>query len=434
MCGVEAEKAGPCVLAVFTCFPFPVVSGTQRRIAGNLDLLQRLGCTNHVLYYVNDEQTADSIEESSMRGLCVESICAGSRREQHEFGNWSLALHKLDFFVRGALETKGRRYPFSMRYDAVGACRRILREAHRVNANIVILPSIFMHYADRLTAEGFRVIADAYDVLSEITASILDGHRDERWWKRFSLYANYLACRAQERIFFPRCDEIWATSDSEAESLARFAPGARILVVPSSLDERVVRPSGQASVGEYVGFIGLYSFQPNLEAVLFLAEQVFPFVIARQPQARLRLAGAGLPAEARKRLDRIPNIDLLGLVPDSGKFIDECAVIALPILVRGGVPVKLIESMARGKAVVVRPEIVGGLPVQDGKDLIIREDPREFADAVLSLLTHPEESARLGENARRTFLDNWSTESALKNMRQKSIIWKWGGKKHQDYA
>jgi len=271
-----------------------------------------------------------------------------------------------------------------------------------MHADIVILPSVFMHYTDRLAAEGFRVIADAYDVLSEITASLMKSHREENWQKRLSLYANYLACRAQERIFLPRCDEIWATSWSEAEVLSRIAPRTRILVVPNSLDERIIRPNGQIPMGDYVGFLGLYSFQPNLEAALFLAEQVFPAVIARRPAARLRLAGAHLPEEARKRLGRIPNIDLLGLVPDSGKFI--------------------VESMARGKAVVARPELVDGLPVLDGKDLLVRTDPEEFAKAIVDLLARPEEAARLGENARRTFVDNWSTESALKNMRRKSIL------------
>ena len=375
-----------------------------------------------MLYYTNEEQTATVLEAISIQGLCAEAICAGSRREQDQFGKWSLILHKLDSLVRGALGIRARRYPFSMRYDAVGACRRILVEARRMHADIVILPSVFMHYTDRLAAEGFRVIADAYDVLSEITASLMKSHREENWQKRLSLYANYLACRAQERIFLPRCDEIWATSWSEAEVLSRIAPRTRILVVPNSLDERIIRPNGQIPMGDYVGFLGLYSFQPNLEAALFLAEQVFPAVIARRPAARLRLAGAHLPEEARKRLGRIPNIDLLGLVPDSGKFIDECAVIALPILVRGGVPVKLVESMARGKAVVARPELVDGLPVLDGKDLLVRTDPEEFAKAIVDLLARPEEAARLGENARRTFVDNWSTESALKNMRRKSIL------------
>ncbi len=405
-----------------TCFPFPAVSGTQLRFAGNLGLLQRLGCRNHVLYFSNEDQNTPLTEQDPVRELCEGMTCAGPRREQHQFGNLSLALHKLDFLLRGALRIKGRRYPFSMRYDAVEACGRIVAEAHSVRADIVIIPPMFMHYADRLATEGFLVIADAYDVLSEVTASLLESHREESWHKRLSLYANHLACREQELNFLPRCAEIWATSCSEADALSRIAPEVNILVVPNSLDEQIVQPKGRAPAGEYVGFIGLYSYQPNLEAVLFLAEHVFPAVVARRPEARLRIAGGNLPGDVVKRIGRIPNIDLLGHVPDSGQFIDECAVIALPVLVRGGVPLKLVESMARGKAVVARPEIVAGLPVLDGKDLLVRRDPEEFAAAVADLLADPSEAARLGKNARQTFIDHWSMGSALENMRQKSIL------------
>ena len=41
--------------------------------------------------------------------------------------------------------------------------------------------------------------------------------------------------------------------------------------------------------------------------------------------------------------------------------MDECAVLALPVFMRGGVPLKLIEAMARGKAIVASPELIGGV-------------------------------------------------------------------------
>jgi len=66
----------------------------------------------------------------------------------------------------------------------------------------------------------------------------------------------------------------------------------KVVVVPNSLDEHTFQP-GQDAAAENVGFIGTYSSVPNLEAALFLAEQVFPPLLQRRPGVRLRLAGGG---------------------------------------------------------------------------------------------------------------------------------------------
>ncbi len=410
------------VLSVFTCFPFPAVSGTQIRIAGILRLIRQLGCRSHVLYFLNKEQGAIDRKSPEMSSLCEEVTCAGFRREQSEFKVHELVLHKMDFFIRGAMGIPGKRYPFSMRYDAVAADRSILAEGKRVGADVVLPPPQFVHYADLLIGEGMKVIADAYDVLSEITSSLVESHRREGWIKRLGLYSNYLACRGQERIFLPRCSEIWATSRTEAEAFSRIAPNIPVLVVPNCLEEERVRPAPSGSLGRHVGFIGLYSYQPNLEAAIFLAEKIFPVVLARCPNARLRLAGGGMPKPVEQRLKILPNVDVLGKVPDSGKFMDDCAVLALPMFVRGGVPLKLVEAMARGKAVVTTSGMVNGLPVRDGVDLLIRNGAEDFALAVTELMHSPDGAMRLGENARATFLEHWSMTAALKTLRQRSIL------------
>ena len=61
-----------------------------------------------------------------------------------------------------------------MSYDRIGAAEIILAEARRVQADFVVLPSMFMHYTAALRQQGFRVIIDAADVLSNLSASFMD--------------------------------------------------------------------------------------------------------------------------------------------------------------------------------------------------------------------------------------------------------------------
>ena len=73
-----------------------------------------------------------------------------------------------------------------------------------------------------------------------------------------------------------------------------------------------------------------------------------------------------MPTDEAMKL-RALNVEVLGPVADSGRFMNDCAVLALPGFIHGGVPRKAIEDMARGKAVVASPELVEGLVIADGK-------------------------------------------------------------------
>jgi len=408
------------VLTVLPDFPFPATTGLHLRMVSNLEFVHRLGCFSALLYFSTEGREPAPAESTPLAQICDEVRHGGRRLPHSDFSTASLIGHKIDFLVRGALGLPGKRYPFSMSYDRIGAAEIILAEARRVKADFVILPSFMLHYAAPLKSGGFRVIGDAIDVLTELTARFYSNY-GKGAISRLGLYANYLASRTQERVFLAQCSEVWATSPPEAEALARIAPGVNVVVVANSLDERVFQP-GPETVNENVGFIGTYSSVPNLDAAMFLAERVFPIVLQKNPAARLKLAGASLPATDETKLRSLGYVDLLGAVADSNELYSPCRVIALPVFVRGGVPLKIVEAFAREKAVVACPELVEGLGVQDGHDVLVRENPEDFAQAISLLLSDVAFCRRLAKNGRETFMRNWSRSHAEEILRRSSML------------
>ena len=256
-------------------------------------------------------------------------------------------------------------------------------------------------------------------MLTRVTASFFKNLKGRGG--RLGLYANYVASRTQERIFLKECSELWATSDAEAEDFRRICADVRVLVVPNSLDENAIQPAHETAEPA-VGFIGTYSYDPNLQAALFLAEKVFPRVLEKCPNAILRIAGANMPTDAAGRLQSSKNVEMLGRVADSGQFMSDCAVLALPVFIRGGVPLKVIEAMARGKAIVASPELIDGLALTDGQEMLVRNDPDSFASAIVSLLQDSGLRKRLGIHARTTFVRGFSLSSAETVLRRDSVI------------
>ena len=407
------------VLTVLPDFPFPATTGLHLRNLSNLELVHRLGCCSALLYFTTEEREPPAIDTTPVARICDEVRHGGRRFPHANFSTASLVLHKADFLLRGGLGWAGKRYPFSMSYDRIGAEKIILAEARGVKADFVVLPSMFMHYTTKLRQQGFQVIIDAADVLTNLSASFMENL--EGRGGRLGLYASYLACRSQERIFLRECSELWTTSAVEAEEFRRIAGNIRVLVVPNSLDETAVQPAS-ANNEPIVGFIGTYSYAPNLHAALFLAEQVFPQVLRELPDAVLRIAGANMPDSAITRLQGLPHVEILGQVADSGQFMDECAVLALPVFLRGGVPLKLVEAMARGKAIVASPELIGGLDFTDGETVLMRTKPEDFASAIVTLLRNLSLRERLGSNARATFVRDFSMSSAEAILRRDSVL------------
>lgn len=417
----RSQSSSPArVLTVLPDYPFPATTGLHLRMVNNLELVERLGCFSALLYFSVEGRESGPVESAPLAQICDEVRHGGRRFPHSDFSTASLIGHKVDFLVRGAFGLPGKRYPFSTSYDRIGAAEIVLAEARRVKADFVVLPSFMLHYAAPLKSSGFRVIADAIDVLTELTGRFLSNY-GKGAIRRLGLYSNYLASRTQERIFLAQCSEVWATSPPEAEALARIAPGVNVIVVANSLDECVFQP-GPETMNENVGFIGTYSSVPNLDAARFLAEQVFPSVLRKNPTARLKLAGASLPATDETKLRRLGYVDLLGAVADSNELYSPCRVIALPVFVRGGVPLKIVEAFARGKAVVACPELVEGLGVRDGHDLLVRDNPEDFAQAISLLLSDDAFCRRLAKNGRETFMRNWSRSHAEEILRRSSVL------------
>ncbi len=89
-----------------------------------------------------------------------------------------------------------------------------------------------------------------------------------------------------------------------------------------------------------------------------------------------------------------------GRVADVGPHLNSAAVVAAPLRLGGGMRVKVLESLAAGKAMVATPRAVAGLGLEPGTHALIAETDGELSDALVSLLGDPELRRRLGGAAR----------------------------------
>ena len=195
-------------------------------------------------------------------------------------------------------------------------------------------------------------------------------------------------------------------SGPDEHRLQAMVPAARTTVVPNGVDTDYFRPSESPPVEGRVLFVGpTYSF-PNLDAVEFLAREIWPAVRASLPEASLEIAGRNAPGHG-SRFAGVPAMSLLGHLEDLRPSLRSAACVAVPIRIGGGTRLKVLDAWAMGRAVVSTTVGCEGLPAVDGANLLIRDDAKSFAEAVRAVLTDPDLGQRLGAHGRETAVSQY---------------------------
>jgi glycosyltransferase involved in cell wall biosynthesis len=187
-------------------------------------------------------------------------------------------------------------------------------------------------------------------------------------------------------------------SPHDAPLLENLVPSARTSIVPNGVDLDEFQPVG--SGGDGVAYVGGTTPFPNLDALEFFGDEVLPHLRAKLPHLRIRWIGRASSAE-RARFQQ-SGVELTGYVDDVRPLMAEAACHIVPLRVGGGTRLKILNSWAMGKPVVATSIGCEGLDAKDGQNVLIRDDPRSFADAIVRLLADCELRESIGKAGRAT--------------------------------
>lgn len=217
----------------------------------------------------------------------------------------------------------------------------------------------------------------------------------------------------EERRWCPKLAMNVVVSPEDGATLSLLAPGAPVMLVPNGVDTKAFRPV-QTDVGGVV-FVGGMTWFPNRDALEYFSSDIMPLLRGTEnPVPSVTWVGratAGADAEYAKR-----GVTLTGYVDDVKPYIARAACYVVPLRVGGGTRLKILDAWAMGKAVVSTSIGCEGLQARDGWNILIRNDPREFAIAVREILADDALRERLGRNARDTAEGTYSWEGIGRSM------------------
>ncbi|MGN6664502.1 MAG: glycosyltransferase [Solirubrobacterales bacterium] len=215
------------------------------------------------------------------------------------------------------------------------------------------------------------------------------GELDWRRWARFQPEA------------WRRFDRVQVFSRRDADTVTELAPelAPRLRVNPFGL----VLPPRANPAREAAGtvlFVGNFAHPPNRDAAIWLAREILPAVLARRPEARLRIVGSGPTPEVRALAG--PRVELVADAPSVLPHLEEAAVVMAPVRTGGGMRMKVLQAMAAGKAVVTTTRGTEGYTgFGEEPPLAVADGEAEIAAATAALLADDDARLALGGRARK---------------------------------
>jgi GT2 family glycosyltransferase/glycosyltransferase involved in cell wall biosynthesis len=263
------------------------------------------------------------------------------------------------------------------------------------------------HIADvRLHAPQARIIFDTVDL------HYLREDREAQLTRDPEVRQKAEEKRQLEHELIEQADETWVVSPVEQRLLQQEWPGKSIQVVSNIVD--IAGSKTPFALRRDWLFIGGFQHKPNIDAVLFFVQKIYPLVSEHLQDAKFYILGDNAPPEIVALANE--RIIVAGLQKDVRPFFDSVKLSVAPLRFGAGVKGKINQSMAFGVPVVATSLAVEGMKLANGGDILVADEPEDFARSLIELYESEELWKRLSENGIRKTRELYSPDAARKKL------------------
>ena len=219
--------------------------------------------------------------------------------------------------------------------------------------------------------------------------------------------------RRRERLALDRFEALTLCSKKDKTLIG---DPSHAFVVPNGFEKPAREPRYQPDRNALrLGFLGNVKYGPNLDGLRWFCARIWPTIQSRRPKVSLRIMGM-LPDDLTPF--QKSGIELLGFLPDVAPEIQSWTAMIVPLQYGGGTRLKIVEALSRKCPIVSTSPGAYGIEAEPGRDLLLADEPEEFANACLKLLEDQQAAANLAENGWKLFLEKYDWDQIGKTIQE----------------
>lgn len=409
------------ILLICTFFPYPPHNGGMIR---SFNLIKELSKRNEVHLMVFTPWSVDELPLFKMREYCksIEIHAAWPTNGAMGFIDMltSNCLNRLiyKFFPNLFFKKISLRLLHPVNLSYYGFCQEsaeaLVNAQKREKFDIVHFEYLSVaHYVDYISS--IPAILGQQNVESEVLRQL---SKYKRLPIKIGKYLFAMRMRSYERKVASKFHSVIAVSEEDKALLETLCKNVRVVVIPNGVDIDFYSAfEGKISEKPYdISFTGSLQYEPNIDAMVYFCKKIFPLVRKSLPSAKLNIVGRDPSAEVLELGKKYDGVEICANVQDIRPYIGGCSVYIVPLRCGGGTRIKILEAMAMGKSVVSTSIGCQGLDVVDGKNIIVSDEPRQFAERVVALLENKDMRMRFGEEGKRLVKEKYSWVAIAQKM------------------
>jgi glycosyltransferase involved in cell wall biosynthesis len=319
-------------------------------------------------------------------------------------------LDKLRYYIYGLVKT----IPFVVSKYRNAQYLQLLKNTYNAKSHeFVYIESLASSYIldelKRIKKSPTKIIYRSYDIFHETVA----GYSKELGFRPTGIaaYIDAMICKAYEHRVWMSVDLIFNVTRRLSKIMIDQVPSIDsskifyfpVFVEPLHIDSRITN-----EISAEILYIGTVHYPPNLSGLQWFLKEVWPYVLARHPDARFSIVGRGgehlLPVD--------PSVSIHSYVEDIESFYQDATVFVVPLFSGSGIRLKILDAFNHDIPVVSTKVGYEGLEITENRDILVSDQPLEFARHIIYLLDSYEGRQYLIQNAKNFINVNHSPDLA----------------------
>lgn len=349
------------ILVVLPRFPYPLEKGDKLRAYNQIKYLSQ---NNEIYLFCVSHKSVAPEHIDALRPFCKEIRVVSSPR-----------LVNYKNIVRNYFYAKSLQIGY---WDSQRARKAYRRFEEQVQPDVIYSQMVrTMTYVSRSLRPK---VMDFQDSLSMNTERRMD-HARGLW--HYILHFEFKMLRSSEYNSFRIFDALTIISDADSEAIPHRKNG-EIHIVPNGVDFEYFHPVICEKKYDIV-FCGNMSYEPNTRATDYLIGKVMPLVWKQRPETTVHIAGAD-PKKRILKMGEDPRITISPNVEDIRQCYATARLLAAPMQTGSGLQNKLLEAMSMRIPCVTTSIANNSLHATPAQDILIADNPQQFADYIIELL------------------------------------------------